>query len=439
MLKRPNLTLHEANWLFVFLLIGWGGLIGSGITALCIGAMAWNLGAFALGRLDLAVEREARVTATLFAAFFALMAFSNIINQPLDDTAKEMGKNLLFLGPILFYASLGRSSRAFISHAVRWGVISGAYGTFVLAVFQYTFMDMPRPEGFAGNPGPLSVIAAFLYCLCILIAAERAGLERILASGAIACAATIVILTGMRGAWPVLVAGALIPCVVYGRSVLVQHFKRMLAISIVLLAGFAVTSGNSVSVRVSNIAADLEQITSEGNFNNSIGYRLAMWETGLDLIQERPVFGHGSANTRELMQQRAQSLGYERVNFSHFHNFLITTGVHSGIVGLAALLAMMAVPLWMALGRRLRDDTAKFGFGMMLSLYATFTISGMTNIMLHHDIMDSLFVFGTAVSCFLVFRQDDDKGASPPHKPFGQIDGRVRIFSRRRWRPVPRP
>lgn len=405
--KMAKLTIHHANWLFVFLVIGWGGLIGSGIMVLVIGALIWNLGALALGRLDLAVEREAGIIAALFAAFFAAMALSNVLNHTFGDAAEEIGRTLPFLGLILLYAALCRSTRATIAQAARYGAVSGAYATFALVVFQSVFFDVQRAEGFAGNPGPLSVIAGLLYSVCILIAVERPGGQRILAWGAAGSAAAILLMTGMRGAWPILVVGALLPCVVYGRAILRDHLKGLVVLVAVLVAAFLAVWGQSVPERVSHIAADIEQITTENNFDSSIGHRMAMWATGLDLIQERPLLGHGSAAMRELMRERTQALGYPALGYSHFHNFLINTAVHSGIVGLALLLAMFIAPIWMAFRTYRRDTTATFGFGMMLSLYATFAISGASNIMLHHDILDALFVFGTVASCFLVFRRND--------------------------------
>ena len=118
-----------------------------------------------------------------------------------------------------------------------------------------------------------------------------------------------------------------------------------------------------------------------------------MWDAGLELAADSPVLGHGPAIASD---ENPAQIGY-----SHLHNFVLNAMVRTGIIGVAAILALFVVPLCVV-ARRGGDDVARFGLAMLLTVHAAFLISGLFGIMLGHDILDALFIYGTVVASFLV-------------------------------------
>jgi O-antigen ligase len=102
--------------------------------------------------------------------------------------------------------------------------------------------------------------------------------------------------------------------------------------------------------------------------------------------------------------------------YTHFHNFLLDAWVRAGLIGVAALLMLLLVPLLIAVRAR-RDAVGNAGLAMMAVLVLTYAVSGMTNIMLGHDILDSLFIYGMITATFLIFGADRGTVAPAPPKP----------------------
>jgi O-antigen ligase len=155
-----------------------------------------------------------------------------------------------------------------------------------------------------------------------------------------------------------------------------------------------------VEDRMENLVTDFGRI-EEGDYVSSIGDRLKIWDKGLELAPAKPIFGHGPA---VLSGDNVEGAG-----FSHFHNFLLNAMVRSGLVGVAAILALLVVPLWIVVRHR-SDEISRFGVAMLVTLQAAFLLSGSVGIMLGHDILDALFIYGTIVASFLVLGENRDAG-----------------------------
>lgn len=103
--------------------------------------------------------------------------------------------------------------------------------------------------------------------------------------------------------------------------------------------------------------------------------RIRLWEASLEMIRERPFFGHGLGNFRCVFPSFRPPGIVQEPRFSH--NDYLQTGVEAGLVGLGGmlfLLGAMGVPLLVAGWRR--QGTAK-------GLYASAAFAGMVGISLH--------------------------------------------------------
>lgn len=81
--------------------------------------------------------------------------------------------------------------------------------------------------------------------------------------------------------------------------------------------------------------------------DQAIGHRLAMWETSIEAILERPVFGHGSLYLQKLI---STTYGYEH-NHNQYLTWLVTGGVFQLILGLIFL----AIPWFVSKGLSTAD------------------------------------------------------------------------------------
>ena len=105
----------------------------------------------------------------------------------------------------------------------------------------------------------------------------------------------------------------------------------------------------SSSEQKTNDAANHEALAPlvETTTDEAIAHRLAMWQTSVAAIWEKPVFGHGSLYLQKLI---GATYGYE-----HNHNQYLTWLVTGGIVQLTLGLFFLAIPWFVSLGLTLAD------------------------------------------------------------------------------------
>ncbi len=102
-----------------------------------------------------------------------------------------------------------------------------------------------------------------------------------------------------------------------------------------------------VSERWAQARVDFENIRL-GHYNNSVGYRLALWDVGLQGIAEKPFFGHGTGAPEQYFDQ---TVAYYKSGIyanlpvfqqtSHYHNDWIEIGMHLGMTGMVSLMYLL--------------------------------------------------------------------------------------------------
>lgn len=396
-------TMEESILLTFAIVLTGGGLIGSGVSALVIFGLLVN--PFQLMRGTYVLPRDADVLriGAVFAAFATAQELSTLINYSGPASLEPLLKYLPFFGFVLVFGVLGLTERFDLRRILALAILPASAGTFLFAAVQTISLGEARAEGLAGNPGPFAVCAAVLYGIGIVVAVDERGALRTGAIAAASCAAAALLLSGMRGVWPALALTPLATLIVY-RVPLRRSLTppRLLAALAVVLLVTTVTYGFVVE-RVEALASDYVRMTESGDYNTSLGHRLVVWEIGVDMAAERPVFGHGSYRMGETMVERARRYGNLFLPYTHFHNVFLDTMVRAGIVGVVALLAMLATPLWLAHRRRGRDREARFGYALMIATNIAYLTSGATGIMFGHDILVCLYLYAMAASCYLVF------------------------------------
>ena len=115
-------------------------------------------------------------------------------------------------------------------------------------------------------------------------------------------------------------------------------FGVMLSV-LVVIGVFAYSSGN-LGTRLVAAQSDIE-LSQQGKYASSLGYRLAMWDVGLHGIAQRPWFGHGTGMPSRYFDETVVTYkgGLYKdlpswLKTYHYHNEWIEIGMQIGALGL---------------------------------------------------------------------------------------------------------
>ena len=319
----------------------------------------------------------------------------------------SVGVNCLFNAQPFAWNYLDNPSRfllaLFIYYAIRrsrittvglvTGSIAGAIGAGVLAIFQWTALDIPRPGGFA-NPIPFADIAVLLiFMASIPISLPKPW--RLLRFPGIGLGVAAVILAQTRGAWiaiPFLVWQAMewFPgrCSdIVKRCALVIIVGGSLSIAFLVLSKSTIVTSGSLHDPLSLIRID------------SLVTRIETWEAAWRLLSGHPWTGVGvgqfAVEARMLLETSGLSSEQLLSAMNHAHNDYLHLGATMGIVGIASYL--VPIILIYLVGRHLCYQQCST-MGVMLKIFAVGQgIFSLTQTQLSHNISATFFAT-TAVS-----------------------------------------
>lgn len=379
-------------------------------TSLCLGAFLGSLvsvfvvsgGVYATlhlltGRLKWALPRPVGIVCFAFAGLFVADLISALIH-PSQMVFGEVFANLTFLGFAGIYSITFVDRERLLNTVETVAALASLLA--IPAIFLVIGYNV-RSEMATGNSSVLALLAGILYLLNIGAADRRWSRSSLIHLAAAASAGYLIVLSGTRAMWLVLV---LLPLL----SLVFHHpLKRVLIglpVLLVLFAGSAVllaSFSQTFASRVNDVVREYRSV-ADGNLSGSIGQRIRLYEAGYALALERPIFGYGPGNERQEMASKTAELSGEGIAFSHAHNAVLNMMLRSGVLGLAALTALVILPLVVA-SRARKDDIGEAGFFILIGIMVVYLSSGLVGLMLGHDIHDSVFVAGLCFSLYLVF------------------------------------
>ena len=120
-----------------------------------------------------------------------------------------------------------------------------------------------------------------------------------------------------------------------------QELRKLLAPMVVLVFVCGIFSYNSANFQGRIVLAqDNIELFKAGDYNTSLGLRLAWWDVGLHGIAERPMFGHGTGMALHYFDKSVETykggLYKDLPKLFHYHNDWIEIGMHIGALGLIA-------------------------------------------------------------------------------------------------------
>ena len=263
----------------------------------------------------------------------------------------------------------------------------------MLAIFQWTALDIPRPGGFA-NPIPFADIALLLIVMAS-IPIPLPKLWRPLRFLGIGIGVAAVILAQTRGAWVAIPFLAWLAMEWYPgrRSDIVKRCALAILVGGALLVAIVVLS-KSIIVTSGSLHDPLSLIRVD-----SLVTRIETWQAAWTLLREHPWTGVGvgqyEIEARTLLETSGLSSEHLNSATRHAHNDYLQLGATMGIVGIVSYL--LPVVLLFLIGRHLCYERCST-MGVMLKIFAVGQgIFSLTQTQLSHNI-SATFLATTAVS-----------------------------------------
>lgn len=371
---------------------------GSVISVMLIAASVWAIVSIAIGRYRVRYARTDRYV-VVPGVFYTLVMGASIVAHA--NSLNDLGfvvTPLIYLLPAVLLPRYrvfpGDYFDVFLRAAPWCGILA-------LPIVAWQEMHgVGRPAAGAGNPFPFAMICASLGPVALLNLRDRAGARAILAvAGFLACAAGI-ILAETRTAWlafaiNVLVLGWFFSAGGLGRN------RRLVIGAVVIFAAMLVVASGPVLHRAEGLVHDVTTAAHGGAPSESLSARLGMWGAAIAAIRERPLSGYGAENRRQIIHEISVRVGasangsggVETLDYSHFHNGLLTATVDAGILGTLATALLLFSPLILAF-KSPRDALWRKRMAFASFFFWTYAITGSFNIMFGQDLIDALFITG---------------------------------------------
>lgn len=236
-----------------------------------------------------------------------------------------------------------------------WGLLVGCIGVGAVALWQVHVEGEPRAAGFptgrtnAIQWGNLTLLLGAMLTVQTIALRKQLGRTWVAVAGlAVLMALNASVLSGTRGGWLALLVA--LPVGLY----LLWRLRRAAlwrmvgsAVAVLVLVGAA---NHSVLVeRWDIMEQEMQGYGASRAADNSVGQRLEHWRFAWNVGLERPLLGWGRAGYIAEKAKRVAEGQYASsiIEYYYAHNELLDMFMKAGIVGVALLLLVYAVPLGM--------------------------------------------------------------------------------------------
>jgi O-antigen ligase len=394
---RENL-LSTGNLIYFNLCLCLGPLIGSVVSVYVIVGVIFGTWHLLWRNIPLPRSFPVLASAAAFASYLAAETISSVVN-PGPNNLRELIENLPFLGILPLFAAV------FVDRGRLLASVEKAAAAAAIAGYALYLAGMRgengRAELFGGNAGVLAVLSSILLAVnCVAAWRRRDQKSWFSPIGAVASIG-LILATGTRGMLPVIVLAPLAAAAALGGASRRQLTWPAAALAAAALLGVGGFAYNTLEIRAVVTGNEITAIKA-GRNDTSIGQRLLLWRVGFEMFASSPLTGLGPGNAPDLMAARTKALSGVSLTSTHFHNAAINELARAGIIGLAALFSMFAVPFAACL-RAEKDEIAKAGFAILCGVQCAYLLSGLTGIMLGHDILDTVYISSVVFALYLVF------------------------------------
>jgi len=148
-----------------------------------------------------------------------------------------------------------------------------------------------------------------------------------------------------------------------------------------------------------------------------IGQRLEMWRAALLLFAKHPLLGVGTGGYQEATQQLVDAgrVAPDTARFDHPHNDYFDALANRGLLGLAALAALLGLPAWLFIRALRGPGTLRMTAGLGgLLVTVGFAIFGMTETIFIHSACITWYAMMTSIFIALANAPEPEQGIKNP-------------------------
>lgn len=220
------------------------------------------------------------------------------------------------------------------------GCVAGGVG-----LYEYAILNVRRVGGII-NQIPFALYVAITLLISIHVAwSNQYRYIKPLAWLCVIGSSFAIIMSEVRGIWLALLLIAAIFAVRQSQQLTLRRIATMTAIVLALLV--LLSSIPDVTRRINETKQEFTQI-SEGNKDTSIGIRLQLWHSAMDIIKNHPLMGVGTQNYPYIMELQYQQgmITSAALSFknSHYHNQYLDTYVRYGMIGFIMAFVILISP-----------------------------------------------------------------------------------------------
>lgn len=387
--ERLNAT-DRSTLEFLFLVLATAPALGSRTLTLGLAvAFLWTLFAFLFKPYALAPDRLSLVAILAAGSYSMVKVIFTLAHSGLDGAPALQG-SVLFLAPISLIPYLRRIDSRRILDVSILGCGFSALLAAPLAAYQLLWIG-ERAQAGSGNAGAFAVLALVLGSIGTLNTVAAEPMRRLLGFLSWLAMVFCVLASGMRGIWLAIPLTTGVALWAIWPWVSRNAIRRALLATMVLLVVGAGFAGNSLVERATMLRSDVARLLEQNDYDSSTGRRLIMYRGALEAIADAPLAGYGIHGRMDAVKEHLPEAMHRLVSYTHPHNGFLAALLDAGILGLVALLFLLAVPTWVA-AKALRDETWRIRMAAALILTTGYLASGMTNILFEHDLMDSAYI-----------------------------------------------
>ncbi|MBB3237943.1 O-antigen ligase family protein [Phyllobacterium endophyticum] len=397
--KGHFIGIDRNNRLFTFVFALFPGLLASGTSVTLVCAFMWALVSLAARRFAFKMNRTDKIVAFCLT-FYVLVTILSVLLHP--NPAKG-GAFILKMIPFLaIWAVLPRLRVSLPGRLLPFLIIGagvGMMGSLLFSIVQTTVLSA-RAEGGAGNAAVFGLFAVLFGSISLLNAHSESKIERFIAIAGFACGLVCAFLSATRSAWLVMPVHFVILYWYLRGQTLPTVTNAAKVVGTVLIVGIVAVGAIKVTERFHALENDIVQLDHQPDDISSLNARLMLWSAARQALLASPFIGHGPQNRMTLVNEILDLPPEKQMTFTHVHNGFLNAAVDAGLLGVLAVLALLAAPV-VAARRKEPGPGRDLATAISLLLVSSYVITGMFGIMFGHDATDAVFIYLTIMICWI--------------------------------------
>ncbi len=271
------------------------------------------------------------------------------------------------------------------------GALVGIFAALVLACLQVARGDA-RAEGWTNA----IVLADVVLVLMVLVVFCRPRGRWVWVVPALVAGCVTIVLTGSRGVWPALLC--LLVIVAMGARWRDGRTRLLILAAVAAIGATIVLTVPALThqMRIGELQSDMQRY-EDGDVDSSAGARLERLQVAYATFQEHPWTGVGVGHFDDAMKRLPvcdTTQWVERCHLGHAHNDLAEWAATQGVLGIALLMAVYGVPLWLLVRLYRRSGQTRFRgpAAAGIVVVVSYVLCGMTQSMFAHQVTASFYV-----------------------------------------------